>query len=135
MIRRVGGGRDGDMLPAAWPKIFLKGGVEDESERKEMVELQESSGYESLRPATPTSLPSPFLLPSLTPSSFLSTPLPVALQISGGRQCQAFQLFKQVNEQSESEVLALLTCVMRLRTADSDTQMGNHACARETILA
>lgn len=32
-----------------------------------------------------------------SPSSFLSTPLPVALQISGGRHCQTFQLFKQVS--------------------------------------
>lgn len=31
------------------------------------------------------------------PSSFLSALLPVALQISGGRQCQTFQLFKQVS--------------------------------------
>lgn len=56
--------------------------------------------YESLLPAPPPCLPSPFLLPlppPPTPSSFLSTPLPVALQISGGRQCQTFQLFKQVS--------------------------------------
>lgn len=35
--------------------------------------------------------------PTIPPPSFLSTSLPVALQISGGRQCQAFQLFKQVS--------------------------------------
>lgn len=55
--------------------------------------------YESLLPAPPPCLPCPFLLPSPTasPSSFLSTLVPVALQISGGRQCQTFQLFKQVS--------------------------------------
>lgn len=39
----------------------------------------------------------PSFSPPPPPSSFLSTPLPVALQISGGRQCQTFQLFKQVS--------------------------------------
>lgn len=34
-------------------------------------------------------------------SSFLSTLLLVALQTSGGRQCQAFQLFKQVSDWSQ----------------------------------
>lgn len=41
MTRRVGGGggerEGGYMFQTAWPKISQRGGVEDESERKEMV--------------------------------------------------------------------------------------------------
>lgn len=46
----------------------------------------------------------------LLPSSFLSTALPVALQISGGRPCQAFQLFKQVNQRVPARVALPLWC-------------------------
>lgn len=42
------GRREGDMFQVAWPNISQRGGVEDESERKEMVVEEKWSCEKSL---------------------------------------------------------------------------------------